>query len=514
MVHILCVDCCSATIKKLQVTDSTKYTSGGTLRVRRARIRLRTLMLMRWIAIGGQTTTILVIKFVFHYPFPFVLTLATVAASVLLNIFLTLRYPVSKQLSDTEAGFHLFYDALQLSVLLFLTGGLHNPFSFLIIAAATISAAVLSVRTTVKLVAFLLLCVSVLVFFHLPLPGPEGQHSIMQVFPLSLTEHEVLQSASDIFHLPFPWPDGQHPLSHIYVLGIWCSIVVGMFFFSANVMRVAEDGRRMSNALMETQMALAREQRISEVGGLAAAAAHELGTPLGTIALVAKELSREFPVDGPNAEDLKLLLSQSERCRDILARLTLHSTDGDSPPLHCAPFMNMVEMAARSPRRGNIEVTVEHDPGIAGEADRRRERSGNQASLQPVVPHRLEITHGLKNIIENAMDFARGRVSVKVGWSERQVVVEITDDGPGFRRDILGALGEPYVSTRRDAGGMGLGVFIAKTLLERTGAEIRFGNRKGGGARIVIVWPRRLLTAHPATADDVMTLDDNEAGLR
>ena len=269
----------------------------------------------------------------------------------------------------------------------------------------------------------------------------------------------------------------------------------------------------MSNALMETQMTLAREQRLSAVGGLAAAAAHELGTPLGTIALVAKELSRELPVDGPNAEDLKLLLSQTERCREILTRLTLNSTNGSSPSLHLLPFMTLVEMAARSPRRENIEVTVEHDPDLTEEPGGRRERTEKQASVQPVVPHSLEITHGLKNIIENAMDFARSRVSVKVGWSEHQVVVEITDDGPGFPRDILGALGEPYVSTRRDAGGMGLGVFIAKTLLERTGAEIRFGNRKDGGAKIVIAWPRGLFDKVPAAADDVLPLDDDEAGL-
>lgn len=437
---------------------------------------------MRWITIGGQTSTILVVNFVLHYSFPFVAALVTVAVSVLLNVFLTVRYPVSKQLGDAEAALHLCYDVLQLSVLLFLTGGLHNPFSFLIIAAAIISAAVLSVRTTVKLIVFLLFCVSILVFFHLPLPG-----------------HGVVQSSTGIFHPTFPGPYGQHPLSHIYVFGIWSSLVVGMIFFSANVMRVAEEGRRMSNALMETQMALAREQRLSEVGGLAAAAAHELGTPLGTIALVAKELGREFPADSPNAEDVKLLLSQSERCREILARLTLRSADGGSPSLHRLPFMDLVEMAARAQGRGDIDVTVDHDPGIAKEPGRRRERT--EASAQPVAPHSFEIIHGLKNIIENAMDFARSRVSVKVGWSERRVVVEITDDGPGFPREILGALGEPYVSTRRDAGGMGLGVFIAKTLLERTGAEIEFGNRKDGGAMIVIVWPRRLFALHPPATD-------------
>ena len=187
---------------------------------------------------------------------------------------------------------------------------------------------------------------------------------------------------------------------------------------------------------------------------------------------------------------MRLLISQSQRCRDILAKLTQPSADGGGPSFHLLPFMTMVEMAAAAARHGHLEVGVEHDPALAGDDDRGREARGGRTLPQPVVPHSLEIIHGLENLIENAVDFARARVGVKVGWSERKVVVEVTDDGPGFAYDILGALGEPYVSTRQDAGGMGLGVFIAKTLLERSGGEIEFGNRKGGGARIVVVWPR------------------------
>jgi len=275
---------------------------------------------------------------------------------------------------------------------------------------------------------------------------------------------------------------------------------------------VAEEGRRMFNALTETQMVLAREQRLSAVGGLAAAAAHELGTPLGTITLVAKELKRELPEDCPFADDLRLLISQSERCRDILARLTLRSEDGTDLSLHRLPFATLVELAVDTARRGHprkaIEVTVERTSGPAeetaresGEKDAPREKDAS-AVRQPIVPHSLEIIHGLENLIENAMDFARARVSIAIGWTDREVTVEIADDGPGFARGILGALGEPYVSTRRDSGGMGLGVFIAKTLLERTGATVQFGNRKGGGARIVVAWPRALLVDPPRIVED------------
>lgn len=435
------------------------------------RVLSRTLVLFRWIAVFGQTTTILVVAFVLRYDFSLTLTLAAVGASALLNVYLTLRYPASKRLSDNEAALYLAYDTLQLATLLFLTGGLHNPFSFLMLGPAMISATVLSKRSTILLVGMLLVCVSALVFFHQPLP----------------------------------WPGGKHPISHIYVFGIWSALVVGMMFFSINVIRVAEEGRRMFNALTETQMVLAREQRLSAVGGLAAAAAHELGTPLGTIALVAKEMSRELPEDFPFADDLKLLVSQSERCRDILARLTLRSEDGTDLSLHRLPFATLVEMAVDTARRDHphktIEVTVEHTPGPAEEPAREPGRKGASVVRQPIVPHSFEIIHGLGNLIENAMDFARARVSVAVGWSEREITVEIADDGPGFARGIIGALGEPYVSTRRDTGGMGLGVFIAKALLERTGAAVHFGNRKGGGARIVVAWPRALLVDPPRIAE-------------
>lgn len=425
------------------------------------RVRLRTLVLTRWIAVIGQTITILVVYFGLGYDFPIVLTLVAVGASTAVNIVLTVRYPPSKRLSDTEAALYLGYDTLQLAVLIFLTGGLHNPFSVLMLVAVIISATILSIRSTVWLGVLTFVCVSLLTAVHLPLP----------------------------------WPGGAHTLSHVYVFGIWTALVVGMAFFSAYVLRVAEEGRRMADALTETQMALARKQRLSAVGSLAAAAAHELGTPLGTIALVAKELSRDLSADSPHAEDLKLLMSQSRRCRDILARLTLRREDKGGPPMFRLPLTTLVEWAARPHKRAGIEIDFGVDPANAPPGGGAADGASPPLSGQPTAPHNLEIIHGLGNLIENAVDFANTRVSATVGWSEAEARIEIADDGPGFARDVLGALGEPYVSTRREADGMGLGVFIAKTLLERTGAEVRFGNRPGGGARIVITWPRAALEA-------------------
>ncbi len=425
------------------------------------RVRLRTLVLSRWIAVFGQTATILFVYFALGYGLPIVPALAAVGTSAVLNIVVTLRYPYSKRLSDSQAVLYLAYDMLQLAVLLFLTGGLHNPFSVLLLAPVTISATILSVRSTLWLGTLFIVCVGTLMFLHLPLP----------------------------------WPGGEHVLSHIYVLGIGSSLVVGMVFFSIYILRVAEEGRRMSDALTETQMALAREQHMSAVGALAAAAAHELGTPLSTMALIAKEMSRELPADSPYAEDLGLLVSQSNRCREILARLTHRPESERGSPFYRVPLLSLVESAARSHQREGIRVDIEVDAANSPRGEGSTSDEIPDQTGQPVVPHSLEVVHGLENLIENAVDFANSWVSVKIGWSQSEVRIEITDDGPGLSRDILGALGEPYVSTRRDSGGMGLGVFIAKTLLERTGAEMEFGNRRDGGARIIITWPRPLLEA-------------------
>jgi len=418
-------------------------------------IRLQTLMLIRWIVVCGQATTVIIVYFFLKYELLLVPALLTIGASLLLNIYLTFRYPAAKRLSEIEAVIYLVYDTLQLVMLLYLTGGLHNPFSFLMLAPALISATVLSARSTVMLIGLVLVSVSALVFYHFPLP----------------------------------WGDQPHQVGHIYVLGIWSSIVIGVIFFSANVMRVAGESWRLSSALMETQIALAREQRLASIGGLAAAAAHELGTPLGTISLVAKELSHEFEEDSPHAEDFRLLVSQSERCRDILETLTVRSTDGGNLPFQNLPLIGLVEMAAQTQTKNNIEITTEHAPDLLDHDQEKREFINYP---QPIVVRSREIIHGLGNFIENAVDFANTRVSMKVAWSERKAVVQIIDDGPGFEPDILRALGEPYVSSRQDKGGMGLGVFISKTLLERTGAEVEFANPESGGARVAVSWSRPL----------------------
>jgi two-component system sensor histidine kinase RegB len=265
----------------------------------------------------------------------------------------------------------------------------------------------------------------------------------------------------------------------IYVAGSWVALFSSIAFTGIYAFRVAEEARLLANALSATELVLQREQHLSALDGLAAAAAHELGTPLATIALVAREMERALSPDHPQAEDVKLLRSQTERCREILKRLTSLSTEGEA---HLArlPLTSLVE-----------EVTAPHrDFGIAIAFD-----PGDRQGAEPVGRRNPGVIYGLGNLVENAVDFARERVTVRWRWNDDTVGVAIVDDGPGFPPEIASRIGEPYMSTRQDAergGGLGLGLFIAKTLLERSGATLSFrnSNTPGEGAVVEVSWPR------------------------
>jgi two-component system sensor histidine kinase RegB len=242
----------------------------------------------------------------------------------------------------------------------------------------------------------------------------------------------------------------------------------------------------MADAFAQTQLALAREQRVSAVGALAAAAAHELGSPLGTIAVVAKELMRELPPDSPHLDDAKLLVSQTERCRTILAELAHRpDTDGGSP-FTKLPISALAEAAGAPYRRENVRVIYATAQATRGD--------------EPVIARSPEIMHGLGNLISNAIQFADEEVTVTVAWDAESIGVDIADDGIGFPADVLARVGEPYISGRSDpTGHMGLGIFIARTLLERSGASLSFANLPEGGAHVVIQWQRGKLEAVEGT---------------
>lgn len=422
--------------------------------VRRGRLSLRTLIMLRWMGVIGQTTAVLFIAFVLRFEIALGWCLATIAASAWLNVMFSLT-PVKRAAAQTQAAAaQLAFDVVQLTVLLGLTGGLQNPFCLLLIGPATVAAATLSTRqaTAVALCAFF--AVSLLAVVSLPLPWYPGQALI---------------------------------LPELYRTGVWIATVVGIAFTSGYAWRAAAEAGRMELALAATQAVLAREQRLSALGGLAAAAAHELGTPLATIQVVAKELLRNSPPDDPVAEDARLLTQQAERCRDILRSLSQRGDAGDT--MHARLGLGELLEEVAGPYRAlgpEIRTVVE----------------GPRGDMTPQVRRLPEALHGLSSFVENAADFASAEVVVAARFDDASISVTVRDDGPGFAPEILAVLGEPYVTTRPSAEnspsrheGMGLGFFIAKTLLEHSGAEIAFGNSRYGGAEVTARWPRARLEA-------------------
>lgn len=425
-------------------------------------IRLQSLIMTRWLAIAGQGFALLIVLFVFGFDFPFIACAAVVTASVVLNIAATAAFPASKRLSDREAVLYLAFDIIQLSTLLLLTGGLHNPFCILILAPVAVSASSLSGRSTVLLVGLALACVSGLGLLSLSLPWIPGENFVI-------------------------------PL--MYQVGIWSALVLGIVFTAAYGWRIAFETRAMSEALTATRFVLAREQRLSAVGGLAAAAAHELGTPLGTIALVASDLADSAADEATFKEDISLLLSQVDRCRKILRQLSADPHIGDAV-YDTLDLGTLLHELADSVPAGSPLVRVHllpHD----------RFADGEDLIDEPVLARRPEIIYGLSNILNNAVDFAKSEVVIKADWADTRLSIEISDDGPGFAPHVIDRLGEPYLTTRPrrnvnvgrgDHEGLGLGVFIARTLLGRTGGVMEFHNRSDGhGATVSVIWPDGIL---------------------
>jgi two-component system sensor histidine kinase RegB len=407
------------------------------------RISLRTLVPIRWVAIAGQALTIIIVHFGLGFSLPLVPALGVVGGSVLLNVVLILLRQVAARLGERDAALCLGYDILQLAILLHLTGGLQNPFSILILAPVTVAATILSRRLVIVLSVLAVASISVLALWHEPLPW----RTELLVFPAEL------------------------------VLGIWVALVLATVFIGGYTWSVAQEARRLRDAVTATQLALAREQRVSAVGALAAAAAHELGSPLATIAVVAKELVLDLPDDSPHAEDAALLLSQSERCRTILAELARQPEDDGGSPYTRLPISALVEAAGALHQDQGVKLIFA--------------TAGQPAPEEPLVRRSPEIMHGLNNLVQNAVQFARREVSVTTFWDRNTVTVEVADDGPGFPLHLLGRLGEPYISTRAGAADhMGLGIFIAQSLLERSGAQLVFNNLPDGGAHVAISWNR------------------------
>jgi two-component system, sensor histidine kinase RegB len=415
-----------------------------------SRVRLRTLILLRWLAVIGQTIAVLFVRFGLALEFPLGAALAAIALSATLNIVLMFARPIQGLVRDWEAAAQLAYDVIQLAVLLALTGGLQNPFVFLFVAPVAVSATILRPAVTALLAAVTFLCVGAIGVWREPLPWPIGE----------------------AFELP--------PL---YLMGVAAAVLIGLGFTSVYAWRVSAEEERLNIALAAVQAVLAREQRLSALGALSAAAAHELGTPLATIYLVAKELAREAGPDDPHAEDFNLLVTQTERCRSILSQLSSRREETDV-------------MHARAPIEALLDEIAEPHRGLGAEIRIVTRGEG------PLEVRRLpEIIHALGAFVENAVGFARQRVEIEARWDAEEVAIIVRDDGPGFAPGVLARLGEPYL-TERDAGaagGLGLGFFIAKTLIERSGAALDVQNRlaPASGAAVRTRWPRGAIEAPP-----------------
>lgn len=435
-------------------------------RAARGHVRLRTLLTIRWVAVIGQAGSLFVVNIILGYPIALIPALLTIAALIIATLVPQFRRKSNARLSDRQSALYFAFDMVQLSVLLGLTGGLHNPFSLLLLAPVTVSAAALSFRSTLGLTALAMTCVNILAFFHLPLP----------------------------------WPGGVFDLPPIFVFGVTVALGLAVVFISIYVFKVAEEARRVTNALMAVQSALDREQRINSVGALAAAAAHELGSPLGTISLIAKEFMQEFPPESPYRSDAELLLSQATRCQHILAEIAARPEQSSKDHFHVLAAPLLVELAAEPFLRPSVALRIEA-------------KSNNGAEDPPVMPRRPEIMHGLGNLLQNAIEFAKEEVHVMIVWSRTEMSITIIDDGRGFPTDLLARLGDPYISAtlgrrnamnvprggldRRDGDHMGLGIFIAQNLLERSGGSVHFGNKEFGGAEVKIIWPRSAFSDTP-----------------
>jgi two-component system sensor histidine kinase RegB len=436
-------------------------------------VRLRTLIVLRWMAITGQLAAITVADRIYGMQLPLGLCYLAVGASIIANLISIFVFPENKRLTELEAMLTLLFDLSQLAFLLYLTGGLSNPFALLIMAPVVISASALELRTTVLLGVLAILFVTVTAFINVPLRFADG--STLRI-----------------------------PL--LFEFGFWLSIVIGIVFLGLYSRRVALEIRSMSDALLATQMALAREQKLTDLGGVVAAAAHELGTPLATIKLVSTEMISELADKPDLAEDARLIRAQADRCRDILRGMG--RAGKDDLHLRHAPFATVLREAAEPHMERGRRLVFGLSP-VTGGSER-----------QPTLVRRPEVIHGLRNLIQNAVDFSRSTVWIDGEWSDQHIIVRVVDDGEGYPAQVIGRIGDPFVRSRRgeqgqarqpEYEGMGLGLFIAKTLLERTGAELTFANASDPflapeerpercGAIVEVSWDRAAIQAQPEMA--------------
>ena len=402
-------------------------------------IKLETLTNIRWIAITGQLFTVCLVYFYYKFEFSFYWSVGAIFLSILLNIILEFYKFYIQRLNNFWASLSILYDLIQLSFLLYLTGGLTNPFSILILVPTTIAVTFLSKRSSVVIASVSIFMLSILAIKHYPLPGPA----------IFLPKH--------------------------YLLGLWASLTIGIIFLGNYAYSITIEDRKRSKAFDNLEKALSRERELKSLGGLAAAAAHELATPLGTITLVIEDLKKQLGKNPKFRNDVELLNSQIKRCKVILKDLSTDPNKQDSF-IENVTFKNLIQEIIFSfeiPKNKNIKIL-----------DRQLENNF-------MVTRKIELIYAMRNIIDNAIKFAEKKIEIEVLNKDKKIELNVSDDGIGFSQDIVQKLGEPYVKSSlvaKNKRGLGLGIFISKTLLERTGAKVLFKKSNLGGALVNIIW--------------------------
>ena len=402
-------------------------------------IKLETLINIRWIAIIGQLFAVGLVSFYFQFEFPFYSSLFVIFLSVMLNIILEYIKISVQRLNNFWASLSILYDLIQLSFLLYLTGGITNPFSILTIVPTTIAVTFLSKRSSFIIALVSILLLTFLTQYYYPLPGPD----------ISLPKH--------------------------YLLGLWVSLTIGIIFLGNYAHSITAEHRTRSTAFDNLEKTLARERELKSLGGLAAAAAHELATPLSTINLVIEDLKKQLGKNPKFKQDVDLLNSQIQRCKNILKDFSTDPNKQDSF-IDNISFKNLIREVAFSfnpPKNKTIKI----------------EDSKIKNNL--IVGRKVEVIYALRNLIDNAIKFANKIIKIEIYNTNKKIGININDDGKGFRQDIIQKLGEPYIKSNlvaKNKSGLGLGIFISKTLLERTGAKITFKKSSLGGALINVVW--------------------------
>ena len=402
-----------------------------------------TLTIFRYIAIFGQFIAVNIVFFYLDLKFPIKESYIVIFIGLLTNLFLQFKVKVN-QLKDTYASLFLLYDLFQLSALLYLTGGILNPFSILMIIPTIVSSTFLSMGTTIILGIITSLLLFIISFTHLPLPGLD----------------------SNIFAVP-----------NYYTIGILISILIGLIFLSYFGIRFAGETKKRSEALNKLQEVISKEYELESLGGQAAAAAHSLGTPLATISVVAKELKKEIGNDKEYSKDIDLLISQTKRCSEILKKISKKQIEEDNflSSIKFEDLLQEIIDSFKETTSKNIELIVDNDI--------------NKIAIRRTP----EIIYGLRNFIGNAVKFSRSKVKINLNSDQNSIEIKINDDGPGIPEDIITKIGEPYIKSKSKElssnSGLGLGSFLSKTLLERQGAKLLFRrNSDLGGALVILTW--------------------------